>query len=200
MLKNSNLLPHPATILLLNQMQPIGHTFIELQSVDSTNNYATAQVHAGLASHGTVFSAYEQYAGKGRRGKSWASAPGENLIISIVVQPYFLSGTQQFLLSSCIAVACHDFLRKYTTGETSIKWPNDLYWRDRKAGGILIENIFRGDQWMLAIAGTGINVNQVLFPETARNPGWLKTLTGHDFDVVRLAREPGGYLARRSPH
>src|SRR5258708_14364098 len=109
--------------------------------------------------------------------------------------------TSQLSLSACVALGCHDFFSFYAgEKETTIKWPNDLYWRDRKAGGILIENSFKGDQWMLAIAGTGINVNQVLFPETARNPGWLKTLTGHDFDVVRLAREPGGYLARRSPH
>jgi len=177
---------------------PIGHSFIELQSVDSTNNYAMARAHAGTASHGTLFFAYEQWAGKGQRGKTWNSIPGENIILSTLLQPVFLPVTRQFYLSACVALACHDLFSLYAgERETTIKWPNDLYWRDRKAGGILIENSFKGDQWMLAIAGTGININQVLFPETARNPVSLKQITGQHFDVVRLARELGDHLDRR---
>ena len=49
--------------------------------------------------------------------------------------------TQQFQLSACIAVAVCTFFQKYAGEDTRIKWPNDLYWKDRKAGGILIENI-----------------------------------------------------------
>jgi len=183
--KNSNLLP-------------IGHSFIELQSVDSTNNYAMAKAHAGMASHGTLIFAYEQWAGKGQRGKTWNSTPGENIILSTVLQPVFLPITRQFPLSAAVALACHDLFSRYAGGkETTIKWPNDLYWRDRKAGGILIENSFKGDQWMFAIAGTGININQVQFPETARNPVSLKQITGQTFDVIRLARELGDCLDRR---
>jgi len=177
---------------------PIGHSFIELQSVDSTNNYAMAQAHAGTASHGTLFFAYEQWAGKGQRGKTWNSIPGQNIILSTLLQPVFLPITRQFSLSACIALACYDLFSRYAgEKDTAIKWPNDLYWRDRKAGGILIENSFKGDQWSLAVAGTGINVNQVLFPETARNPVSLKQITGQDFDVLRLARELGQQLDRR---
>ena len=177
--KNSNLLS-------------IGHSFIELQSVDSTNNYAMAQAHAGMASHGTQIFAYEQWAGKGQRGRTWNSTPGANIILSTVLQPVFLPITRQFPLSATIALACHDLFSRYAgEKETTIKWPNDLYWRDRKAGGILIENSFKGDQWIFAIAGTGININQVSFPETARNPVSLKQITGQTFDVVALARELG---------
>ena len=177
---------------------PIGHSFIELQSVDSTNNYAMAQAHAGTASHGTLFFAYEQWAGKGQRGKTWNSIPGQNIILSTLLQPVFLPITRQFSLSACVALACYDLFSGYAgEKETTIKWPNDLYWRDRKAGGVLIENSFKGDQWSLAIAGTGININQVLFPETARNPVSLKQITGQDFDVLRLARDFAAHLDRR---
>src|SRR5882757_7305696 len=183
--KNSNLLP-------------IGHSFIELQSVDSSNNYAMAQAHAGTASQGTVYFAYEQWAGKGQRGKTWSSKPGENILMSTVLQPVFLPITRQFSLSVAVALACHDLFSRYAgEKETTIKWPNDLYWRDRKAGGILIENSFKGDRWMFAIAGTGININQVLFPETARNPVSLKQITGRTFDVLQLAKELGNCLDRR---
>ncbi|HMH21332.1 MAG TPA: biotin--[acetyl-CoA-carboxylase] ligase [Puia sp.] len=163
--------------------------------MDSTNNYAMAKVHAGMASEGTIFYAHEQWAGKGQRGKSWSSLPGENIIMSAVLEPGFLTVTRQFPLSVCVALACHDFYSHYAGAvETSIKWPNDLYWNDRKAGGILIENSFRGDKWLASIAGIGININQEQFPGTLRNPVSLKQITGKGYDAVEMARELGGYL------
>ena len=119
---------------------PIGQPFIILPSVDSTNNYAMAQSRAGLAMHGTAYLAMEQTNGKGQRGKSWTSKPGENIMLSVVLEPKGLTIGNQFILSASVALACYDFLKKYTDPEmTRIKWPNDLYWQDRKAGGVLVE-------------------------------------------------------------
>lgn len=177
---------------------PIIHSFIELAQVDSTNNYAMAKVHEGMTSQGTVYFAHEQWAGKGQRGKTWSSNPGDNIVMSTVLEPVFLPVTQQFALSACVALACCDLLAKYTIAEdVSIKWPNDLYWRDRKAGGILIENVFKAEQWQFAVAGTGININQTTFPETAKNPVSLKQITGRHFDAVTLARELADNLGNR---
>lgn len=171
---------------------PIGHSFIVLESVDSSNNYAMGQVHAGTVSHGSIFFAREQWAGKGQRGKSWSSSPGENIVISVVLEPVFLPITQQFRLSSVIALSCHDLISRHTGIEKpTIKWPNDLYWRDRKAGGILIENSFRGDRWLFAIAGIGININQLQFPDSLQNPISLSGITGRRFDAVELAKDLG---------
>jgi BirA family transcriptional regulator, biotin operon repressor / biotin---[acetyl-CoA-carboxylase] ligase len=122
-----------------------GHLTI-LESVDSTNNYAMAKVRTGLAKHGDGFFAMAQEKGKGQRGKTWVTAPGTNIIYSLVMQ---LSGPEkgrQFAFSAAIALAVHDFFSLYAGTGTSIKWPNDLYWRDRKAGGILIENIIGNRQ------------------------------------------------------
>ena len=182
-------MPHPATIHPHKTGNPVGFKFIELQSVDSTNNYAMAQVHAGLAISGTVFFAHDQYAGKGQRGKSWIAEPGENIMMSILLQLQFLSPNRQFELSACIALACHDFLRKYLANETTVKWPNDLYWRDRKAGGILIENILQGNHWAYAVVGIGININQAHFPEPAKNAVSIRQVTGKTHDTVTLAKE-----------
>jgi BirA family biotin operon repressor/biotin-[acetyl-CoA-carboxylase] ligase len=179
--KNNNLLPNPAS-------NPIGQPFIVLSSVDSTNNYAMAQVQAGTAAHGTVYFTHEQTAGKGQRGKSWLTTSHENVMLSTVIQPRLLPG-DQFLLSASIALACHDFYKNYAPEETTIKWPNDLYWRDRKAGGILIENNFRGRDWLYAIAGIGININQTQFDAAINNPVSLKQITGKDFDVIALSKE-----------
>jgi BirA family biotin operon repressor/biotin-[acetyl-CoA-carboxylase] ligase len=176
----------------------IGHAFIELGSVDSTNNYAMAQAAAGSAGHGTLYFARDQWAGKGTRGRTWSSKPGENIILSAVIEPVALVSSQAFTLSACAALACHDLFSHYAgTEATRIKWPNDLYWGDRKAGGILIENSFRGDRWAFAIVGIGININQTDFPGTARNPVSLRQITGQSYDVVQLARELGTCLDRR---
>ena len=183
--KNSNLLA-------------IGHAFIELESVDSTNNYAMGRATAGEARHGTLFFAYDQWAGKGQRGRTWTSTPGENIVLSAVLEPVAFHPSQAFALSVCVALACYDLFSPLAGPEsTSIKWPNDLYWNDRKAGGILIENHFQGDRWPLAIAGIGININQVLFPLAARNPVSLRQITGRTFSAVELARGLGTCLDRR---
>jgi BirA family transcriptional regulator, biotin operon repressor / biotin---[acetyl-CoA-carboxylase] ligase len=177
---------------------PIGHSFIELGSVDSTNNYAMAQVHAGSASHGAIFFAHEQWAGKGQRGKTWASAPGENIILTAVLKPATPSMAGQFCLNAAVALSCHDLFSRYAGKEhTRIKWPNDLYWRDRKAGGILVENSIRGDHWTVALAGVGININQTRFPETLRNPVSLRQITGRAFNAVDMAKELAADLEHR---
>lgn len=100
-----------------------------------------AQVRSGLAKHGDGFFAMAQVKGKGQRGKTWITEPGANIILTLVLQPSPLALTQQFIFSAAIALAVRDFFSFYAGEETSIKWPNDIYWRDRKAGGILIENI-----------------------------------------------------------
>jgi BirA family transcriptional regulator, biotin operon repressor / biotin---[acetyl-CoA-carboxylase] ligase len=182
-------LPYQAKMLTSNFKGLIGNSFVELPTVDSTNNYSVQKVHAGLAFHGNVFFAHEQFAGKGQFGKKWNAAPDQNIIMSVVLEPDFLTVSQQFFLSVCVADACVDLLNNYVPGEFLIKWPNDLYWRDRKIGGILIENILQGDKWKFAIAGIGINIKQVEFPNFLPNAVSLKQIIGKTFSPVALAKE-----------
>lgn len=180
---------------------PIGRPFIELQSTDSTNKYAMALVHGdhlpdgqGEPQHGMAIFSHEQTSGKGQRGKSWASEKGANIALSILLNPYPLRIPDQFRLSVCTAISVHELFSKYAGDETKIKWPNDLYWRDRKAGGILIENIVQSSQssvgsWQWSIVGIGININQTSFPSHLPNPVSLKQITGKSFKPVELAKE-----------
>jgi BirA family biotin operon repressor/biotin-[acetyl-CoA-carboxylase] ligase len=191
-------LPHPSSNLSSSpQLQGVGHQLIKLKTVDSTNNYAMASVHAGLASHGTIYYAESQTAGKGQREKGWVSEPGKNITLSIVLEPLFLQIPQQFQLSAAIAVACHDFLCSKVKTEFTIKWPNDLYWNDRKAGGILIENVIQGGRWKYAIAGIGINVNQERFPEGLSHAVSLRQITGTSYPVDELIHELAGRVEAR---
>ena len=173
--------------------------FIELQSIDSTNNYARQQIHAGLAQQGMAIFAHQQLAGKGQRGKVWATEKGVNIIMSLLLKPQPLQITQQFQLSACVAVALQDFFMKYAGDDSKIKWPNDLYWQDRKAGGVLVESIIGSREpivigsgagnWEWSIVGIGININQTSFPDDLPNPVSLKQITGKSFNPLELAKE-----------
>jgi len=198
--KNSNLLSQTPLI------SPIGQPFIIVPKVDSSNNYAIDRLQSGEAEHGTVYFALEQNAGKGQRGKSWSSLPNENVIMSAIIQPSGLLVDQQFQLSVAVALSCYDFFKTYASDEfTKIKWPNDLYWQDRKAGGILIESgvgpdnyrdresvdssQVSGSKWLWSVVGIGININQTTFEEFASKAVSLRQITGKKWDVVGLANE-----------
>jgi BirA family transcriptional regulator, biotin operon repressor / biotin---[acetyl-CoA-carboxylase] ligase len=178
-------LPQPSSHI--NSIGP----FIELHSTDSTNNYALTQIHEGLARHGTVYFAREQTAGKGQRGKTWSAAKDSSLLLSIVVNPKPLTVAQQFWLSACTALSVCVFFNNYAGAAGRIKWPNDLYWQDRKAGGILIENIIGQAGWQWAVIGIGININQDSFPEALLNPVSLKQITGRWYNLKDLVNELG---------
>ena len=100
-------------------------------------------------------------------------------------------------LNQWVSVACYEFLSQYAGEETRIKWPNDLYWGDRKAGGILIENTWRGNLWNWAIIGIGLNINQSHFEEGIGQPVSLQQITGKVHPPVDLAKELCTCLERR---
>lgn len=152
-----------------------------------------AKLHAGMVGAGTCFLAIEQTAGKGQRGKSWLAAPGENITMSAIANP----GTARqrpFLLSAAVAIACHAFLAEYANNNLKIKWPNDIYINDRKAGGLLIENLYQGHYWSCAIAGIGLNINQAGFPGHLPYATSLKQVTGKEYNNVKLAKQLASVL------
>jgi len=183
-------LPPNINISHLNsQFATIGIPFIELIEVSSTNNYAIDAIQANLAVHGTTYFAHTQTAGRGQRGKTWLTEPCNNIILSSIIDTSFLILQQQFSFSVAIALGCSDFFAAYAGQETAVKWPNDIYWRDRKAAGLLIENIIRGHNWPWSVVGIGININQTTFDPSLKNPVSLKQITGKTFDTILLAKE-----------
>lgn len=159
---------------------------IEYDSLTSTNNEAGRL--AETLAHGDVIVAREQTAGRGQRGNSWESAPGMNLTFSLFLRPEW-PAADSFLLSMAISVGITEALREILhTDEIKIKWPNDIYWRDKKLVGILIENSFSGSMVSHSIAGIGLNVNQLVFTSDAPNPISMASIAGHEFitaDVLR---------------
>ncbi len=175
---------------------PESWQWIELAQTESTNNYAMGLVHAALAYHGTSVFAHHQTNGKGRLGKQWLANAGENIALSVILKPDFLSPAHAFRLSVAVALASFDFISRYAN-EVSIKWPNDIYIGEKKVGGILIENIVGSQTLKWSVAGIGLNINQEKFDESLPNAISLKQATGKNYSCVDLAKELCSCLHKR---
>jgi BirA family transcriptional regulator, biotin operon repressor / biotin---[acetyl-CoA-carboxylase] ligase len=167
--------------------EPVEQLII-LDSVESTNNYAMGLARSGMGQHGLSVLAHEQTKGKGRRSRHWLSAKGEGINLSIIADCRFLPVYRQFDLSMAISLACCSFIEEIASVNVLLKWPNDIYIHDKKAGGILIENILKGSVWQWAIIGIGLNINQSDFPPQAGNPVSLKMITGDTYNIEDLGR------------
>jgi len=143
----------------------VGKQTIELDSVDSTNNYAARLLSKNLLKDGALITAKYQLNGRGQRNNVWQSNASDNLLLSYVFFPNFLEVGKQFLLSCCFANAVAQLIELYLPNRVNIKWPNDIFVDELKISGILIENNLKGSQIVSSIAGIGINVEQKDFQQ-----------------------------------
>ena len=178
----------------------LGEPFIELTSIDSTNIYAMELVHKGLALSGSCIRAHFQTQGKGQHGRNWESSAGLNLLCSYILELKQLktgkiwTPADQIGFSAAVALGARAFFASFAGAETKIKKPNDIYWGDRKAGGILIENVVRGQSLTWSVVGIGINIHQMDFPNEAGNPISLKQITQENFELNILQKELSQHL------
>jgi len=172
----------------------LGAPLIELSTIDSTNIYAMRQIKAGLAKSGSCYTADFQTHGKGQHGRVWESSKGQNILCSYILELKMLDAhkkwapTDQIGFSAAVALGARAFFSAFAGAETKIKKPNDIYFSDRKAGGILIENLVRGQEWTWAVIGIGMNINQNEFsPEAVNrissNPISLQEITKQSWDL-----------------
>ena len=164
----------------------VGKNIIELESVDSTNNYAKELLTKEKPVEGTVIFAHEQQNGRGQMGNTWKTEAGKNLTLSIILYPDFLDADKQFYLNMAICLAVKDFCESVLTDEIKIKWPNDIYWHNKKLGGVLIENTINGNRISSSVIGIGVNVNQEGFDETLPNPVSLFQISNFNFKLSIL--------------
>jgi BirA family biotin operon repressor/biotin-[acetyl-CoA-carboxylase] ligase len=133
----------------------------------------------------TVVVADYQTAGKGQGTNTWESEKGKNLLFSILVHPTTLPIERQYILSEAAALSYKEVLDAYTE-DISVKWPNDIYWQDRKVSGTLIETSLSKGVFKDFIIGTGINVNQKEFRSDAPNPVSLCQITGREIPLEEV--------------
>lgn len=174
-------------LLTIQTVKPNPKWLYALDIIDSTNNYAIGLLEDGLAHHGDVVWALEQTAGKGQRGKKWEAKAGENIMMTLVVQPGRVLATNPFQLNMVVSNTLTTYFKNiYPYWHVAIKWPNDIFINAKKTVGILIENVFRGSQWTHAIIGMGINVNQSVFPEHLANATSLRNASGMSYDLKEI--------------
>ena len=146
----------PATISgIAASLGPLARRFdIDVvASCDSTNALLLARAETGAPS-GSVVVANEQTAGRGRRGRTWYARPGDSLAFSLLWR--FAPGTTPAGLSLAAGVAVTRALAKVGSGDTALKWPNDILREGRKLGGILVELVAGAPQ--AAVIGIGLNL------------------------------------------
>lgn len=144
----------------INVKDLFNNLHIQLDEVDSTNNYAMRLIDDDKAQNGQIVSARLQLKGRGQRSKEWIAAKDKSIAMTILVEPNLpLSKMIAFNKAVAVAIlqAIHSF---YPSLQCAIKWPNDIICGDKKAGGVLIENVIRGQQWAHSVIGIGINIFQ----------------------------------------
>lgn len=133
-----------------------GRPFQLLDVTDSTNERALEWMGEG-APEGALVVAEQQTAGRGRRGRTWESRPGDALLFSLVLRP---SGPAEVveLLTTTLGVACAEGIAEVSGLDAGLKWPNDVMAGEAKLAGILVESRVSGGSFGGAVAGIGINV------------------------------------------
>lgn len=161
------------------------YTIIYVDNTPSTNSLLSAS--ARHLEHGTVIAARTQTSGRGQRGNSWEAEPNKNLTFSLLLKPRTIVASRQFELSQLVALSVVAVLReKLATDLIRVKWPNDIYYRDQKICGILIENSLHGANIDQSVVGIGVNVNQTVFESDAPNPVSMAAISGKTYDLDEL--------------
>ncbi len=160
--------------------------YIKVSQTASTNTYLSRL--AATLPGGTVIYTPCQTAGRGQKGNSWESEDGKNLTFSLLLKRPPVKARDQFYLSESAALAVVEALTAEAGDGFSVKWPNDVYWHDKKACGMLLENSLDGSDIAHCIVGIGINVNQERFVSDAPNPVSLINITGREHDLEALLK------------
>lgn len=168
---------------------------IQLQETTSTSEYLKTLARERELEEFTTITAEFQTAGKGQRGNNWESERGKNLLFSTLVFPGFIEIRKQFVLSQAISLSVKETLDTYAEG-FSVKWPNDIYWENKKICGILAENDLYEDRWAKSVIGIGLNVNQEEFRGNSPNPVSLCRITGGEHDRMNILKEVMSHITR----
>ncbi len=157
---------------------------MHIDETDSTNRWLREQ---GGEENMVVWADY-QTAGRGCGTNHWESERGKNLTFSMLLHPHDVPAQKQFRISRAISLAICKALGQHI-GDLSIKWPNDIYWRDGKIGGILIEVTLLGNKVKDCIIGIGLNINQRVFRSDAPNPVSMWQICEQETDCEQLLQE-----------
>ena len=164
-------------------LNPSLHKWME--EVDSTNDYLWELSEKEDLPNFYSVSADFQPKGKGQDDNKWESAKGQNILMSILVNPDFLLAEDAYQISRWVSISMIEYLKGKGLGKLKIKWPNDIYVDRKKLAGILIQNAMAGVHLTKSMIGIGLNLNQLKFVSNAPNPVSVKQITGSTYDISK---------------
>ena len=145
-------------------------------SLDSTNTYLLQRAREQWP-RGSVCFAEQQTAGRGRHGRNWVTPNASSLAYSVLWR--FTQTAEQLTgLSLAVGIATAQVLRAMGVADIGLKWPNDLWWRERKLGGILLES-GSSEQDIYVVAGIGINLSLPTSATAAIDQPWVDLCSIH---------------------
>lgn len=163
---------------------------LHFDEINSTNVFLYDKISENNDISDMVVVAAHQTAGRGMDKNRWESEAGKNLLFSIALNVNFLEAENQFKISQAVSVAIVETLSQFVDDKRLfIKWPNDIYFGDKKLAGMLIQNTIEGRMMGVSIIGIGLNVNQIEFSKDIPNPISLKMISGRDFDLDNLLNQ-----------
>jgi BirA family transcriptional regulator, biotin operon repressor / biotin---[acetyl-CoA-carboxylase] ligase len=180
---------HPYSSIEHRQDGVVGCRIHYFEEVESTQNIARNLAAEG-APHGTAVIAETQSAGRGRMGRAWHSPSGVNLYTTIILRPR-IAMAEVPRLSLVAGVAAAEALEEVAPGIVALKWPNDVWLKGRKAGGIIAEAVTdRAQQLDAVLLGIGLNLNLAkddVPVELRERAISVFIATGHPCDRVAVA-------------
>ena len=166
--------------------------------VDSSNAELIRRLGKENLAEGTLVQTAFQTGGKGQGGTVWESENNKNLLFSFVIKPKSIKISEQFNITIIVSLALADVVRSYFLNDkVKIKWPNDIYFENKKIAGVLIENAIQGNDFEWVVIGIGLNVNQQLFQSEAPNPISLSELLEEEVELDELMALFESQFARR---
>ncbi len=161
---------------------------VKLNEIDSTNKFLL-QLHKKKKFTNTVVVTTDfQTSGKGRKGNSWESEKGKNLLISILLR-HKLKIEDQFLFNICVSMSIHELISKYTNEKVYIKWPNDIIIHNKKIAGFIIDNLVQKNIIHTSIIGIGLNVNQLKFKKYNPSATSISLIKETEIDLDKLKND-----------
>ena len=166
-------------------------------SIISTNADFPSSVSKTSINTNILLYSYMQSAGKGQIGRKWYSGVDKNMTFSLQIEINQLLARNQFHLNMIISLALRDWIASIVGDKVLIKWPNDIYNKNKKVAGVLVQNTLKEQFISKSLIGIGINVNETDFPGDLPNPVSFRQICGKEFDLNMLFANMIGFLERR---
>ena len=172
-----------------------GEKIIYEASCASTNSLALDLLSVQDLLEETIIITDNQFQGRGQRDNVWISEPYKNLTFSLVMYPTWLLISNAFLLNIITTTGILQALKVFVPHGLCIKWPNDIYYQEKKIGGILIENLVTKNNIRASVIGIGININQLNFNIFTASS--LALICGYEFNLSDLLMQITSSIKRQ---